>query len=193
VILREAYTRVEIMPDWPHAPAHSLTRGGTYMVTAATYGKEPIFGSKRRLNLLWEKLLQLCAENEWHLQAWAVFPNHYHFVGASTVPETLRRVIGQLHAATARAVNELDHQHGRKVWFQYWDTLLTNERSYLARLHYVHENAVHHGIVRHAANYPWCSASWFERSARPAFRKTVLSFPCDRVKVPDSFDVVVKL
>jgi len=79
------------------------------------------------------------------------------------------------------------------VWFQYWETLLTNERAYLARLHYVHENAVHHGIVRSAASYPWCSAAWFERSARPAFRKTVLRFPCDRVSVPDEFEVAVKL
>jgi len=102
-------------------------------------------------------------------------------------------MIRQLHAATARAVNELDHLPGRKVWFQYLETLLTNERSYFARLHYVHENAVHHAIVKNAANYPWCSAAWFERLARPAFRKTVLAFPCDTVKVPDAFDVVVKL
>jgi len=163
------------------------------MVTAATYRKEPIFGSKRRLNLLCETLLRLCAAHEWSLQAWALFPNHYHFVAASASPASLRGVIGELHAATARAVNELDHLRGRKVWFQYWDTLLTNERSYLARLHYVHENAVRHGVVRYAPHYPWCSAAWFDRSARPAFRKTVLSFPCDRVSVPDGFDVVVRL
>ena len=163
------------------------------MVTAATYGKEPIFGSKPRLNLLCEKLLDLCAEHEWRLQAWALFPNHYHFVAVSDSPESLRNVIGQLHAATARAVNALDHLQGRKVWFQFWDTLLTNERSYLARLRYVHQNAVHHGVVRYAPNYPWCSAAWFERRARPAFRKTVLDFPCDTVRVPDAFDVVVRL
>jgi putative transposase len=181
------------MIDWPHAPAHAITERGTYIVTAATRGKVPVFGSRRRLNSLCETLVRLCSENRWELQAWAAFPNHYHFVAASASPESLPGLIRRLHSITARTVNELDHRSGRQVWFQYWDTLLTNERSYFARLRYVHENAVHHRVVRRAANYPWCSAGWFEREADPAFRKTVLGFPCDRLSVPDSFDVAVKL
>ena len=181
------------MADWPHGPSHVITERGTYLVTAATHGREPVFGSKLRLNLLRDTLLQLCSGNGWHLQAWAVFPNHYHFIAACASPENLSTVIRRLHSVTARAVNERDQQSGRKVWFQYWDTLLTNQKSYFARLRYVHENAVHHRVVARAANYPWCSAAWFERKATPAFRRTVLTFPCDRVSVPDSFDVVVKL
>jgi hypothetical protein len=29
--------------DWPHSPLHRLEQGGTYIVTAATYGREPLF------------------------------------------------------------------------------------------------------------------------------------------------------
>jgi hypothetical protein len=39
------------------------------------------------------------------------------------------------------------------VWFQSWDTQLTNEGSWLARLKYTHENAVHHGLVPQATHY----------------------------------------
>jgi putative transposase len=187
------YTRAKFMADWPHGPSHRVTERGTYIVTAATYGKQPLFGSKFRLNLLCETLMQLCHDRGWNLQAWAIFPNHYHFVAESAFPANLSKTIGRLHSLTARAVNERDHEIGRKVWFQYWDTLLTNERSYWARLHYVHENAVHHGVVARAANYPWCSAAWFERKATSAFRKTVFSIPCDRISVPDDFEVFVKL
>jgi putative transposase len=192
-ISREAYTPAATMTDWPHAPAHCITKAGTYIVTAATHGRAPIFASRQRLNSLCDTLLRLCTENQWSPQAWAVFPNHYHFVAASASPASLPDLIRRLHSITARAVNNADHRSGRQVWFQYWDTLLTNERSYFARLRYVHENAVHHRVVRRAANYSWCSAAWFEREAEPAFRKTVLSFPCDRVSVPDSFAVSVKL
>jgi putative transposase len=38
-----------------------------------------------------------------------------------------------------------------------------------------------------ANQYPWCSASWFESNARPAFAKSVYSFKIDRIKVPDDF------
>src|SRR6266568_1178059 len=58
---------------------------------------------------------------------------------------------------------------GRRVWFQYHDTQLTFEKSYLARLKYVNENPVHHGIVLRATNYGWCSARWFEDHAERAF------------------------
>jgi putative transposase len=181
------------MVEWPHGPSHRFTERGTYMVTAATYGKQAIFSARSRLNLLCEMLMKLCLDNAWALQAWAVFPNHYHFIASSDSPTNLSVTIRRLHSLTARAVNDRDHEIGRKVWFQYWDTLLTSQNSYLARLHYVHENAVHHGIVRRAANYPWCSAGWFERKATAAFRKNVFGIPCDRISVPDVFEVSIKI
>jgi putative transposase len=181
------------MADWPHGPSHRVSEDGTYIVTAGTYGKLPIFASRPHLNLLCEMLMKVCLDSGWILQAWAVFPNHYHFVAESASPANLSTTIRRLHSLTARAVNERDQKAGRKVWFQYWDTLLTDQISYLARLRYVHENAVHHGVVARAANYPWCSAAWFERKASPAFRKNVFGVPCDRISVPDSFEVSIKL
>ena len=75
------------------------------------------------------------------------------------------------------------------MWFQYWDTQLTYEKSYLARLNYVHTNAVRHGLVRQAEQYLWCSAGWFLRRAPRSFYGTVRRFPCDKVTVPDEFEV----
>ena len=180
------------MPDWPHSPPHRLGEGGAYMVTAATYKKLPLFQSRAHLSFLCDTLASLAARFGWRLHSWAVFPNHYHFIAdcaPPASPKLLKKMIQQLHSLTAREVNTGDGQLGRQVWFQYWDTHLTYPKSYYARLRYVHENAVHHRLVRVASAYPWCSAGWFEREADPAFRKTILSFPCDRVTVPDDFKV----
>ena len=104
------------MPDWPHAPTHLLDSAGAYMVTAATYRKQPFFASARRLTLLCEQLLDLASQHEWKLEAWAIFPNHYHFVATSEKgAKTLPRFIGQLHAVTAREINLQDETPGRKV------------------------------------------------------------------------------
>ncbi len=84
-------------------------------------------------------------------------------------------------------MNDLDGEPGRKVWFQYWDTLLSFERSFLARLNYVHNNPVKHGLVKIATRYPWCSASWFEQNADRSFYNTVMNFKTDRVNVRDDF------
>jgi putative transposase len=96
-------------------------------------------------------------------------------------------MLDRFHSEAALDLNQRENQKGRRVWYQYWDKTLTFERSWLARLRYTHENAVHHGVVREAINYPWCSASWFERTAKPSFVKTVSQIKIDKVKVYDDF------
>ena len=178
------------MPDWPHAPPHRLFDLGAYFVTGGTYRKALIFRDPDRLSLLQGQLIATLEEHGWRLQAWAVLANHYHVVAISPgAPETLVAALSKVHACTAAEVNRLDGSPGRQVWFQFRDTALTFRQSYFARLRYVHENAVHHGLVQRAAEYPWCSAGWLEQHADPAFRKLLSSFRIDRLNVPDDFDV----
>ena len=115
---------------WHHSPLHQLSESGAYMVTAGTCEKQRLFASDERLSMVQEKLFDLAAKYHWQLQAWAIMANHYHFIG---VPErdatALADMIRTLHAETAVAVNRLDQTPGRQVWFQYWDTHLTFEKS----------------------------------------------------------------
>lgn len=176
------------MTDWPHAPVHRLSEAGAYMVTAGTYRKEHFLSGPERLTLVRDALFACANEFGWHLQAWAVMSNHYHFVAVSPADAgSLRRLVGKLHMTTAKALNEMDGTPGRKIWHQYWDSRITYQPSYLARLQYVHHNPVHHGVALNADNYEWCSAAWFARTAEPAFVRTVASFKMDRLNVRDDF------
>ena len=178
------------MRDWPHSPVHRVTESGTYMLTAGTYLKKPLFHGPERLRYLCEILLEVAEKYAWQLQAWALFPNHYHFVALSPAQEaSLSEFTKHFHSVTAIEVNQWDQTPGRQVWFQYWDTRLTFQKSYLARLSYVHKNAVHHGLVREPSVYPWCSAGWFQRRATTSFYKTVMGMKVDRVRVADDFSV----
>lgn len=173
-------------PHWHHAPTHLLFEPGVFMVTAATYGKEHFFHGEKRLDLLHDRLHACAVEFGWQLRAWAVFPNHYHFVARSPQdPKTLTKMSRKLHMTTAKAVNEQDSTPGRKVWHQFWESLLTYDRSYYARLHYVHQNPVRHKVAQVANAYRWCSAGQFELQAERGFRRMVESFPIDALNVPD--------
>jgi putative transposase len=178
---------------WPHAPLHQLARQGTYFVTARTYGAEHHFRGANRLAVLHRGLLRLARDFGWQLEAWAVFSNHYHFVAHSPVhapdASSLRTMLSLLHEKTAKWVNCLDRSPGRKVWFNYRDTRLTYQKSCLARLNYTHQNAVKHGLVASAHLYPWCSTSWFERTANPAQVRAIYRFRTDRMKLDDEFEV----
>lgn len=82
----------------------------------------------------------------------------------------------------------MDGTLGRRVWYNLWDSNLTIQTSYLARLKYVNHNPVKHGLVKDAHDYPWCSLHWFEENAPSSFRKTVESFDASRVNVFDEFE-----
>ena len=158
------------------------------MVTAGTYGKTFLLNTPAKLTLVRDSLFSLAAAHGWQLQAWAIMGNHYHFVAlAPQAAASLRPLVQELHRGTAAGLNKADGTPGRRVWFQYWDSLITYERSYLARLHYVHTNPVHHGLVPDAAMYPFCSATWFRQNAERTLREKVASFKIDRLNVPDDF------
>lgn len=181
--------------SWPHAPEHRLSVRGTYFVTAGTYRRQHHFAGKARLSVLHRGLLKVASDFDWRLEAWAVFSNHYHFVAHSPAnadtAESLSLMLGRLHEKTAKWINRIDDTTGRKVWHNYRDTRLTYEKSYLARLNYVHQNAVKHGLVPVASQYPWCSARWFERTATPAQMKTIYGLKTDRLSVPDDFEAAL--
>jgi putative transposase len=93
-----------------------------------------------------------------------------------------------LHTKTAGWLNRLDQATNRQVWHNYWETRLTYQKSYLARLNYVHQNPVKHGLVAVANQYPWCSAAWFERTASTAQVKSIYRFKIDAVRALDEFE-----
>ena len=161
------------------------------MVTAGTYQKAHFFSGDERLKGLHDGLLRYAHRYGWQLEAWAVFPNHYHFIGRPPEEEenaeTLSRFLKHFHGRSSAWINRLEDCPGRKAWHNYWESRLTFEESYFARLNYVHANAVRHGIVPVANQYPWCSAAWFEMTASAAMVKTIYGFKTDRVNVKDDF------
>jgi len=174
--------------SWPHAPPHYFTPNGVYLITAATLHRKRLFDSDGTLDLLLDTTFELAKTYQLILQAWAFFPNHYHLIVSFENSVTSHRdFVRHLHRELAIRLNRIDRTPGRRVMYEFYDTHLTFEKSWLARLNYVHQNAVKHGLVPVASQYSWCSASWFETNSRSGFVKSVYSFKTDRVNVPDDF------
>jgi putative transposase len=177
------------MVDWPHAPPHRFRElESIYFITASTRHRQHLYRSPADLDRLAETLFRAANLRECALQAWALLSNHYHLVLSGRGGD-VRQMLDDIATGEGMACNRRDDTPGRQLWFQYRDTELTFERSWLARLRYTHENAVHHGLVTDARRYRWCSAAWFESNARPSFVKVVRSFNIDRVNVPDDYTV----
>jgi len=176
---------------WPHAPPHWLFSEGVYFVTASTFHRERLFDSAEKLDAVTGHLVETAEKFGWSLRAWAVFSNHYHFLADSPVGsgESLRKWLSEFHRGSAIRVNLIDGNEGRRVWMNFRETLITHQTSLLARLKYVNDNPVRHGLVDVATSYRWCSAAWFENTAPQSFRKSVGRFKTDRVNIEDDFEV----
>lgn len=174
------------MHSWPHAPSKVVTGPGPYIITASTYQKQSYFNDAKRLQFLQETLFESALQFEWELQAWAIFSNHYHLVGICAHENGVYELSKRVHAITSQHVNRLDQTPGRKVWFRCWDTRITHEKSYLARLAYVHNNPAKHLGV-HPDSYPFCSMHWFKTKADRPFYETVMGFPYEDISIDDEF------
>lgn len=177
-------------PRWPHAPPHWLFEKGSYFVTASAYHREPLFSTAKEKSVVVNALVETAAEFGWQLRAWVVLHNHYHFLADSPAVggQSLEGWLREFHRRSAVELNRLAGTEGRRVWMNYRDSLITHQTSYLARLQYIHQNPVRHGLVRVAGEYLWSSLRWFETNAPEAFMKSVGRFKTDQVKVWDDFD-----
>ncbi|WP_052573550.1 transposase [Haloferula sp. BvORR071] len=174
--------------DWPHAPPHRLKDTGVYFLTARAIGARHLLLEPDMRDWFQDLLLSLMEENGWKLEAWAILSNHYHLIGHSPTGggQTLRKMVTKLHSFTTKERNRRDGMAGRTgLWHNYRETLLTHQRSYLARLHYVHQNAVHHGLVQLGSDWKWCSAAAFKKAVSPAGVKAISSFSYDEIAEKD--------
>jgi putative transposase len=175
---------------WPHAPPHRLSQSGVYFLTARAAEARHLLADDAMKDWFQDKLFTLTNEFGWKLEAWAILSNHYHLIGHSPKgpdgAESLREMIRKLHSLTTQELNRRENQPGRtRLWQNFRETCLTHQRSYLARLHYVHQNAVHHKLVAVGSDYPWCSAAEFRKAVTPAWLKTITSFQYDEIATKD--------
>ena len=178
----------DIYKVYPHNPPHYFVSNAMYMVTGSILHNRHLLIENERKDFVLRALLERSKFLNWDLQAWAILNNHYHFIAQA--PEnsiTLEKLIQQFHSITAIQLNRWDQTPGRQVWSNYWDSCLTYEKSYLARLHYVHVNPVKHGLINNAMDYPFCSFRWFTEQGNEALREQVFMQPIDRVKILDDF------
>ena len=171
-----------------HNPPHYFVPNAMYIVTRAILYNQHLLIENNRKGFFLQTLFERARLLGWGLQAWSVLHNHYHFVAkAPQDARTLAKLIRQVHSITAIEFNRLDQRPGRQVWFNYWDSCLTYEKSYLARLHYVHMNVVKHGMIDNPLNYPFCSYRWFVEQSNETLKQQVFAQPIDRVKIFDDF------
>ncbi len=179
----------EIYKLYAHNPPHLFRPGAAYMITAGTYQKLPHIQGEARKRLWFESLIFVIGKEQWELAAWVVLDNHYHLLihAPEAGSERLPQLIRSLHTYTARRWNDENDAPGRRVWWNYWDTCLTYEGSYYARLNYIHWNPVKHGLAAKPEDYVFSSYRAFLSEQEVEIHRLEKTYPFDQIQMPDAF------
>jgi putative transposase len=144
-----------------HNPPHIWVDNQIYFVTASTLLRRHLLALASHKQCVQQELFDLAPAYGLELRAWVILDNHYHLLFYLQTAENLPLFFKRLHAKTAAVLNKLDGQPGRRIWWNYWDRCIRNDRDYWQHFNYVHYNPVKHGYVKNLRDWPYSSLSTY--------------------------------
>lgn len=152
----------------------------------------PLFRSKKYFMILAESLEFVIRKYPSHLLAYVFMPNHIHLIilfdDGSNVSAFMRdfkkftstAIRKQLEAdgelQLVEAIRYEKNGQKLKVWIDRFDDFyLTNAKSLMTKLNYIHENPVRKGLADRPEDYPYSSAA-FHRKAIQGLIKLIPIF-----------------
>ncbi|MDW7679596.1 MAG: transposase [bacterium] len=179
----------EIYKTYKHTPAHLFRPHAKYFITGATLNKVQYFKSCESKQAAIEYMFKSFDHYGWIIEDWVFLNNHYHIMAdAPENPETLSQVINNFHRFSALKLKKLHPEFAdvEHVWYNYWDTCITYEKSYFARINYIWFNPVKHKYVTEAEN--WKYGSFFERAKEWKNVKGIVEqYPFEKLNIDDDF------
>ena len=167
-----------------HNPPHLFLKNTKYFISARTYQKIHFFDTDAAKQMLAESILSEFAKHNWEIEDWVVLDNHYHLMANSNDnPDTLCDIIRNIHRFTSMEIRKMNFlaKQADKIWYNYWDTCITFEKSYWTRLNYIWFNPLKHGYVDDPKD--WKFGSYYYRYDQKAdeMKEIVQKYPWDKL------------
>jgi len=176
------------LKNYKHAPTHLFLSDFYYFITAGTYSKKRYFEDDGKKNFLYETIYDVFNAYDSALHGWVILGNHYHIIGKFKDAFFLPEVIKKIHSRSAVWLNKSSKKAGRKIWYQYWDECIRDERDYYAKINYIHWNPVRHGYVDAPELYKFSSYNSYLNLRGEEWLNGILKcFPVEEVKNNDDY------
>ena len=111
-------------------PPHIYWDDSIYFISVKTIQGERYFNIENKKDLLFKVLKIATSKFNIQLFAWAILDNHYHLLFNLSNGKDLGRFIKNINENSARILNEQDNRQGRKIWYQYMDYCIRNEKDF---------------------------------------------------------------
>ena len=122
--------------SYQHNPPHLFIDNAKYFITVSTLGKHPYLKSENAKWSALNYLIKLLNVYHWELEDWVILDNHVHMmINAPEDSTSLSNVMNNFHRFTANWLSKHKIKRiGEKYFHNCWDTCITYEKLYFARL-----------------------------------------------------------
>ncbi|MBD3359985.1 MAG: hypothetical protein GF365_04755 [Candidatus Buchananbacteria bacterium] len=147
-----------------HRPPHLFFNNTIYFISCRTFKKHHLFNSKDKINIIKNRIDLAVIKYEVKLFAWVILFNHYHLLLEIKHGLNLSKMINFINGGTSYDLNKLENKSGRKIWANYWDYCIRDEKDFWTHFNYIHQNPIKHGLVKNLEelkDYEYCSYQWF--------------------------------
>jgi len=149
-------------------PPHIFQDDAIYFVSAKTIEGEYYFNTDRKKDVIMKVLVKALDKFNVSPYAWVILSNHYHLLFKLKNGEDLWKFIKNLNENSSRILNEIESKQGRKIWYQYWDYCIRNEKDFFLHFNYIHHNSVKHKYIEiqeKVFDYRFCSyKDWINKN-----------------------------
>ena len=148
-------------------PHHMYIEGAYYFITGRCLEGIKYFNKKDNKIIFVSVLKNLQRELDIKIYSWVLLDNHYHILctlgeltfstpsdkfyayknNVNSQQKTLVKFIKRLHSVTSLLLNKQEKTPGRKIWYQYFDYCLRNEKDFWKHFNYIIKNPFKHGLV----------------------------------------------
>ena len=174
-----------IFKRYRHNPPHLFIPGAKYFVTASTYNHRSFFKKDTIKIEMLSILNKGCKKYHWTIDDWVLLDDHYHIMFQADVKgeHTIAELINNFHKFSSLYIrkNLSPSKLPEHIFYNYWDTCITFERSYFTRINYIYMNPVKHGYVLHPEDYPFGSYYYRFKNKSENLTKILKEFPSDRL------------
>ena len=158
-----------------HHPPHIYLDNTYYFITARVYEGKRIFNTDQKKRILLNTIRVELHKNKYILMAWVILENHYHILFKTKLAFNLSRIMNRIHGLVSYRVNKIEKLQGRKIFQNYWDRCIRNEKDYYTHLNYIHHNPVKHGYVQKMSDYEFSSYNYWLKTKGLAWMRDCFS------------------
>ncbi len=138
-----------IMPKrkakFTNRPPHIKLDQSYYFITAKTINGQWFLRPAKYKQILFDKIIEKTRKFNTNLIAYVILANHYHLIIKIDSGKILPKMMAEINGASSRAINSADGVINRKIWWNYFDHVIRNEKDFFSHLNYIHQNPIKHG------------------------------------------------